>query len=149
MKESKFYRLIRPVIPKPLRPMALKYQEYLSYMFFGGLTTLVNLVIYYPLARIMNYLVANVIAWLGAVIFAFVGNKVFVFEENSRDAGRILFQLTTFFSARLLSLLMEEGILYLFVDHWHFPSGIIKLVAQVLVIVSNYFASRFVVFRKR
>ena len=44
MEESRFYRFFRPLIPKPLRPLALKYQAVLSYLFFGVLTTLVMLV---------------------------------------------------------------------------------------------------------
>ena len=68
MYESRFYRMIRPLIPRPLRPLCLKYQEYISYLVFGVLTTLVNLAIFYVLVRLMNYLVANVIAWIGAYL---------------------------------------------------------------------------------
>ena len=118
MQESRFYRLIKPLIPKPLRPLCLKYQEYLSYLVFGALTTLVNLIIFYVLVRWINYLAANVIAWVGAVIFAYVVNKLFVFESDRRDFRGLLYEIGTFFAARLLSLGLEEGILFLFVlDH--------------------------------
>lgn len=148
MNESKFYRLFRPLVPKPLRPIFLRYQEYISYMVFGGLTTLVNLLIYYPLTRFMSYLTANALAWLGAVIFAYVVNRIFVFESHSRGMKALCYEIATFFSARLLSLGMEELILYLMVDQLSMSEKIVKLFAQILVIVFNFFASKFVVFRK-
>ena len=148
MQESRFYRMIRPLIPKPLRPFFLKYQEYISYLVFGVLTTLVNLVIFYVLERLMNYLVANVIAWIGAVIFAYVVNKLFVFESDRRDPKGLLFEISTFFAARLISLGLEEGILFVFVTQMGFSARIVKLIAQILVVIFNYVASKLVVFRK-
>ena len=149
MQESRFYRFVRPLIPKPLQPFCLKYQEYISYLVFGALTTLVNLVIFYALDRIMNYLVANVIAWIGAVIFAYVVNKLFVFESDRRDPKGLLFEISTFFAARLLSLGLEEGILFVFVTQLGFSARIVKLIAQILVIIFNYVASKLVIFRKK
>ena len=148
MQESRFYRFIKPLIPKLLRPLCLKYQEYISYLVFGVLTTLVNLAIFYVLERLMNYLVANVIAWIGAVVFAYVVNKLFVFESDRRDIRGLLFEISTFFTARLLSLGLEEGILFLFVEQLGCRAGIVKLFAQILVVVFNYVASKLVIFRK-
>ena len=148
MQESRFYRFIKPLIPKLLRPLCLKYQEYISYLVFGVLTTLVNLAIFYVLERLMNYLVANVIAWIGAVVFAYVVNKLFVFESDRRDIRGLLFEISTFFTARLLSLGLEEGILFLFVEQLGCRAGIVKPFAQILVVVFNYVASKLVIFRK-
>ena len=148
MQESRFYRMIRPLIPKPLRPLCLKYQEIISYLVFGVLTTLVNLVIFYVLDRLMNYLVANVIAWIGAVIFAYVVNKLFVFESDRRDPRGLLFEISTFFAARLFSLGLEEGILFLFVTQMGYSDRIVKLIAQIIVVIFNYVASKLVIFRK-
>ncbi len=147
MQESKFYRFIKPVIPSPLRPLALKYQELISYVVFGGLTTLVNLIIYFPLNLFISYLIANVIAWVGAVAFAFLTNKVFVFEDARWDFRALLGQVTAFALARLLSLAVEEGILLLFVETFHLNTMVTKIAAQIIVVIMNYFASKFVIFR--
>ena len=149
MEESRFYRFIRPLIPKPLRPLCLRYQEVLSYLFFGVMTTLVNLVIFYPLNQVISYLVANVIAWVGAVLFAFFTNKAFVFEDRRWDPKALLFQIGSFLSARLLSLALEEGMLLLFVEALGLNSNIVKLLAQVLVVIVNYIASKLIIFRKK
>ena len=115
---------------------------------FGALTTLVNLIIFYVLVRWINYLAANVIAWVGAVIFAYVVNKLFVFESDRRDFRGLLYEIGTFFAARLLSLGLEEGILFLFVEQLGCSAGLVKLIAQILVVIFNYVASKLVIFRK-
>ena len=148
VQESRFYRFIKPLIPRTLRPLCLKYQEYISYLVFGVLTTLVNLIIFYVLERLINYLMANVIAWIGAVVFAYVVNKLFVFESDRRDIRGLLFEISTFFAARLLSLGLEEGILFLFVTQLGYGARIVKLFAQILVVIFNYLASKLVTFRK-
>ena len=53
-------------------------------MIFGVGTTLVNIVVYYIFADILqiSYLISNGLAWFFSVLFAFVTNKKFVFEEN-------------------------------------------------------------------
>lgn len=149
MPESKFYLFLRPVIPKGLRPVFLKYQQYISYLVFGGLTTVVNFAVYYPLEGVAGYLTANVIAWIAAVVFAYIVNKLFVFESNSRNLSVLVYEILTFFAARLLSLGLEELVLYLLVEQAQFNSRIVKIFAQILVIVFNYFASKFVIFRKK
>ena len=148
MEESRLYRLLRPLIPKPLRPLALKYQQLLSYLIFGVLTTLVNLLLYYPLSHLIHYLAANVIAWVGAVIFAFFTNKALVFEDSQWDAGTLLRQGSSFAAARLFSLGMEELILWGFVEQMGLSPDWIKLLAQILVVILNYVFSKFMIFRK-
>ena len=148
MNESKFYRFFSPLVPKRLRLVFLRYQEYISYLVFGVLTTLVNFIIYYPMSRVVHYLAANVIAWLGAVIFAYITNRCFVFESQSQGIRAILYEISTFFAARLMSLGLEEGILFLMVDRLSMNEDLVKLFAQVLVILFNYFASKLVIFRK-
>lgn len=61
-------------------------RETVTYVIFGVLTTLVNLVVFKGadvLFRGEHYLVSNSIAWIVAVAFAYVTNKLFVFESKS------------------------------------------------------------------
>ena len=149
MDESKFYRLIKPLIPKPLRPLALRFQEVLSYLVFGALTTLVNFLVYFPLSNWIHYLAANIIAWICAVSFAFVVNKVFVFEDSRRDAGYLLRQMGAFAAMRLVSLGMEELLMFVFIEKLGMNANLVKLAAQVIVIVLNYVFSKLLIFRKK
>lgn len=49
-----------------------KYEELILYVFFGGLTTVVNIVVYGVCADLIgiHYLVSNGIAWILSVLFA-------------------------------------------------------------------------------
>ena len=58
-------------------------KETISYVVFGVLTTVINIVVFNLCEYIMDYKVANVIAWIAAVAFAFVTNKLYVFESKS------------------------------------------------------------------
>lgn len=49
-----------------------KYQSVIAYLFFGGLTTLVNIITFAILQPIMNYQFANILAWIASVLFAYV-----------------------------------------------------------------------------
>ena len=137
-----------------------KLREPLTYVFFGVLTTAVNWVLYWLLTEAMglkNYpdggagyhtvaTAANVIAWILAVLFAFFTNKRYVFKSNQvRLGARREFML--FVSARLLSLVLFDLLLFnlcLLVMN----DKIAKLLMNVLVVIFNYFASKFVIFRK-
>ena len=120
----------------------------ISYAFFGAGTTLVNILVYMPLQRLIHYMAANVVAWVAAVLFAFFTNKAFVFENTDWSSRAMVRQMASFSAARLFSLGLEEGILWAFVEQLHLSPLITKLAAQVVVIVFNYFASR-LLFRVR
>ena len=142
-----------------------KYKELILYVIFGGLTTVVNFIIFWICGKILGeelYLVSNAIAWFAAVIFAYFTNKIFVFESKSFALKVIIKEIGVFFTARVLSFGIEEGGLWLFVDALGFGeysldvfefiiSGqlIAKLILAVVVVIMNYFISKFVAFSKK
>ena len=110
------------------------------------------------------YTAAQIIQWIAAVLFAFVTNRKFVFDGEGTDpvwkqltvfaGGRLLSfgadYLVTFFGALGLSLLFPAlNALVLFGRPWNLNEILAKFVAAVIVIVSNYFFSKFLVFRKK
>ncbi|MCI5801480.1 MAG: GtrA family protein [Oscillospiraceae bacterium] len=127
-----------------------KYREVLNYLFFGVLTTLVNLVSYFVLTRAfhINYIAATAIAWVLSVLFAYVTNKIWVFESRDTAPGVILRELISFVGCRLFSGALDMGIMYLCVSVWGMPDGIIKILSNILVIVLNYIFSKLLIFRK-
>ena len=134
-----------------IRELFNKYQEVISYLFFGVLTTVVNYIIYFSLNAILGedlYLVNNVVAWAGAVIFAFVVNKLFVFKKKSKNSAELIKEMTSFALARLASLGIEEIILFIGMSLLKLNGTIVKLAAQVIVVILNYFFSKFFIFRK-
>lgn len=124
-------------------------KEILLYLFFGGLTFLISMFMFIILNKFMNMneLSANVYSWVVAVLFAFITNKLYVFTSPKTSFVNNLKQLVTFSSGRVMTLILEEGILYIFVMVLGFPGIAIKFIAQVIVIVLNYIISKIFVFR--
>ncbi len=124
-----------------------KYKEIINYLIFGGLTTLISIVTYAIFAKVfhIDYLISNVLSWVLAVLFAYITNKIFVFESKSKKNIK---EITSFFFFRIISLVMEMVILYIFVDMLHIDDLVTKIIAQVIVIVSNYVFSKVFVFKK-
>ena len=59
-------------------------KEIVSYVFVGGMTTLVNYVVYFLLLKIhSHWLIANSISWIFAVLFAYYTNKRYVFKSTN------------------------------------------------------------------
>ena len=57
--------------------------DILRYIFWGGCTTLVNLICFYGLRKAgLDLTVANIISIIVAIIFAYVVNSKFVFEDK-------------------------------------------------------------------
>lgn len=149
MEEPRIYKYLEKLVPKPLKPLCWKYRQFLSYAFFGCLTTAVNFIIYYPLSLVLPYLWTNIIAWLGAVVFSFCMNKAFVFSSSAWDAKTILTEFLGFAGGRVISLFMEEGILWVGTELLGVHHGIVKVAAAVLVAFLNYFFAKLLVFRKK
>lgn len=128
-----------------------RYKSYILYLVFGGCTTLINLLTYTVFTRLFQWDMqfSVVLSWICAVLFAFVTNKLFVFESKSLEKKRVLKEVVFFFGGRIFSLLMEMGIMFVFVTLLHMHDILIKLVANVFVIIANYFISKFLVFQNK
>ena len=135
---------------KKIFALLKKYEEIISYLFFGGLTTVVNYAVYLPCYNLLGIsgAVSNVIAWVAAVAFAYLTNKPFVFKSNDWSAKVILPELAKFVGCRVGSGVLETAIIFVTVDCLHWNGNVIKLVTSVLVVVLNYVASKLLVFRK-
>ena len=78
----------------------------------------------------------------------FVTNKVFVFESKAKEKKTVIKELISFVTARLLTLGIEEIILFVGCNLLNIDALIVKIIAQVVVIVSNYFLSKLFIFKK-
>ena len=133
-----------------IRILLEKYRELISYLFFGVLTTAVNFIVYLPVYNILGLSasVSNMIAWGVAVVFAYFVNKIYVFRSLDWSRKTVIPELTKFVAARVLSGVLETGILLVTVDILGWNGNIWKFVTQVLVVISNYVFSKLIVFRK-
>ena len=135
---------------KKLRNFIEKHWDILSYLFFGGLTTVVSFVSYTLLYQYagLSATVSNVISWVAAVAFAYVTNKPFVFKSHDWSMKTVLPELGKFVGCRVGSGLLETGLLALTVDILGWNGIVMKMIASVFVVILNYIGSKWLVFRK-
>ena len=128
-----------------------KYKAVISYLFFGACATFINIgtyIICFDVFHISN-MVSNVIAWVTAVIFAFFTNKLWVFESKSFDGKVFFWEMFSFFGCRLLTLVVDLAIMYVGVDVMQWNEILFKVIANIVVIILNYVASKLIIFKKK
>ena len=143
---KKIWDKIRPLINR----------ETISYLVFGVLTTVINIVVstlcyrFLPISQpeTLNA-TSQVIAWIVAVLFAFVTNKLYVFQSKSMAWKLLLWEFFSFIAARLLTLGIDVGGMILLVDKLQVDYLISKVLTNVLVIILNYIFSKLFIFKKK
>ena len=139
-----------------IRALLKKYWEVISYLFFGGCTTLVSWATYalFVGTLSMPLMAGKILSWVCAVVFAFVTNKLWVFRSKAMDGRTLLRETAEFFGSRAatgvvevlgLPLLMKLGLDQSLFGVEGFAAN---LVVTIVVIVLNYVVSKFLVFRK-
>lgn len=137
-----------------IRSIKIIYDEYKSiirYVFFGVCTTIINVLVYsacYYWFSIPN-VHSTIIAWLLSVLFAFVSNKLFVFNSKSIKVKTIIYELFTFFFFRILTGIIDVGIMYITVDKMSMNPTVFKMVSNIIVIILNYIASKLIIFKMK
>lgn len=118
------------------------------YLFFGFLTVLVSVVSYGIVIYVfgINVLLANVISWFLSVAFAYFTNSIYVFNNFPQKCVEIVRQAGLFLGARVFTLFIEEMILFIFILKLGYSEIYIKLAAQFVVIICNYWLSKKYVF---
>ncbi|MBQ6465529.1 MAG: GtrA family protein [Oscillospiraceae bacterium] len=145
-----FDRLMAAPLLRPLQPFWQKHREALLYLFFGGLTTLLSILLFWLFTALgLDVLIANVLSWILAVLFAYLTNAKWVFEARPQGFGERLRLLLRFYAGRLATLGAEELLLWLFIKRLGLPPMPVKIAAQLVVIVLNYVVSKLLVFRKK
>ena len=134
-----------------IRTLLKRYREVIFYLVFGVLTTLVNIVCYYLLARVggLDVTFSTAVAWVVSVIFAYLTNRKWVFQSKAAGAKSVLYEIGTFFGGRAFSGLLDVGIMFLFVEVLNWNDMLIKICSNVIVVILNYIISKLIVFRKK
>lgn len=128
-----------------------KYKDTIPYLFFGVLTTLVNIGLFTLFAYPMNwnYQIANVVAYFLSVVFAYVTNKLWVFNSHTNTWKTFMLEMGSFFLFRAGSWVIDQGTMTIGVTLLGQSKFIVKLIANVVVVILNYIFSKFIIFRKR
>lgn len=125
--------------------------EIILYIFFGGLTTVVNFVAYF-IARDLfhfNFVISNTISWISAVLFAFITNKIWVFKSKTESFFELIIEFGKFIFYRLLSFGIDMGSMFIFIKVFHLSDFIAKLLTQIFIVISNYLFSKLFIFKSK
>lgn len=134
-----------------IKSFYFKYKEMILYVFFGGLTTLVNWGMYWLLNDVfhIHYLWATAIAYISSVLFSYVTNRIWVFESKVSGVRGIAVEMAKFFASRGATFLLDLFCMYVGVDLLHINDKLMKLLSNVIVIIVNYILSKLFIFRRK
>ena len=149
-------------------------REGVRYVIVGGLTTLINFSLFALICKIMRIdvtsggassitdsiifadeasistpiLFANVISISASIIFAYFANKLVVFKRHCSSRTELALEFIKFIGSRLVTMAVEIGAVWLFIEALFLNVLVGKAVSQVIVIVLNYVISKLIVFRR-
>ncbi len=153
-------------MPKPVQKLWYDHESVWMYIIVGGLTTLVSLIFQVVptalfnglhMAGWLNTFLSTTISWIVAVTFAFFTNKKYVFKSETNTKAAFWKEFFMFYSARFVTYFLELAIMELG-NHFFatvdgkivtWRSFLVKIVAQIVILVINYVFSKLVVFKKR
>ena len=124
-------------------------KEVIFYLIFGVLTTLINFLTFFILTKInLDENISNIIAVIVAVLFAYFTNRKLVFNSTAVTFKENLKEFYKFMLGRAFTMIVEIVGFYLLFNIFKFQELISKLAISVLVIILNFFISKFFAFKK-
>ena len=116
-----------------------KNYRIIRYIFSGGITVVVNLMVLYILTDIFYlwYLISAVIAFCVGIIMSYLMQKFFTFRNNSTKNLHIQFSVFFFYNIAMLGL--NTLLMYLFVD----IIGFWYLFSQITITICTSFLNYF------
>ena len=136
-----------------LNKLMKKYltKEVILYIIFGILTTAINIGSFYLMTIFLhiNNDLANNIAIVLAVLFAYFTNKDLVFHSNADLFGEKVIEFCKFILGRLVTMFIESIGGSLMFKYLPIPTIISKCLITILVIILNFFISKFFAFKTK
>ena len=109
------------------------------------------------MANWLNTGLSTTISWIFAVTFAFFTNKKYVFKSETHTRAAFWREFYMFYGARLVTYFLELAIMELGNHFFATVNGeivtwrslLVKILAQVVILVLNYIFSKLVIFKKK
>lgn len=124
-------------------------KEVITYVIFGVLTTLVNLIIFYIMASTLNVEenISNAIAIIVAILFAYFTNRKWVFNSNAETLKEKLNEFGKFMIGRAFSMVVELIGFFIMFNILNIQEFISKIIISIIIIIMNFFISKFFAFK--
>lgn len=133
-------------------------REVIFYLIFGILTTLVNIIVSFVLKAWLNVEgnIASTIGIIASILFAYFTNRKWVFESNAHGAKERWIEFGKFILGRAFTMVVEIVGVFVLNDMVHSFYGMFsdniaylinKVIITVIVIILNFFISKFFAFK--
>ena len=127
-----------------------KFRSQILYLFFGGVTTVINIVLYGMLRWLsIPYQGSYWIAWFITVLVAYLTNRVWVFHSTASGFGELSAEIIRFYVARLVTAIIGSLILTFGVKILNQNDFMWNIVQNIFVVVSNYILSKVMIFKAK
>lgn len=124
--------------------MISKYKNFILYVFFAIVASLINIGSYLFIYRLTKVVIfSNIIAYLLSFFVTFITNKKYVFKSNSSNYKK---EVVMFIFMKIFSFFIDTIVLKVCL-YFNFSNIISKLISNSSTVFSNYFISKFLVFR--
>jgi len=124
-------------------------REIIMYLIFGVLTTLVNLVAYFMFVNMLKIEenLSNIIAIILAILFAYVTNTFIVFRTKRNTIKERIIEFFKFIFGRIFTMIFEIVGFFVMFNLLGINDIITKPVITILVVIMNYFISKYFAFK--
>lgn len=135
-------------------------KEVISYLIFGVLTTLVNIIISY-LLKAFCHIEENIASTIGiicSILFAYFTNRKWVFHSDAHTTKDKWIEFGKFILGRSITMVVEivgvfllTKVVYAFYGIFNDDIAFLidKSIITVIVIILNFFISKFFAFRQK
>jgi len=144
---------------KKIKELYFKHEEIINYLIVGVLTTVVSWIAYAICKLFLDVnnsqiqmQAAVLIRWIAGVLFAYFTNRKYVFKSENPNKIK---EFISFTSSRVVTYFLDAIIMAflpgLLTESWFGLSGdwMATLISAVVVTVTNYIFSKFLVFTKK
>ena len=139
-----------------IKALCVKYREIIVYVLVGGMTTLVSWgckflfgAFFYPgvtLPTVAQNTVLSIVENVSGILFAYFPNRKWVFQSKDPNIGR---EFLGFVGSRLGTWGLSYVLNLLLVNVLHIDYRVTTILVAVVVVISNYVISKFLVFKKK
>lgn len=148
MKE--FFDLLKKFDLKGLfvLPTTNGFLQFFRYVFVGGVATVVDWGVLFVLTDLckLYHLISAIVSFIAGLMVNFVLSKLLVFNANEARVNKV-FELLGYAVIGVVGLGITELIMYLFSDLAHLHYMLSKMIATAVVLIWNYLARKFILYK--
>lgn len=128
-------------------------RQFVSYFFVGGIAAIVEWVFFSLFANALsvNYIIATCLAFILSTATNWCLGRIWTFKDNKTYVNRKVKEILLVFAASAIGLLLNIGLMYLFVTALSLDTPMLKTVDKVaatgIVFFWNFLIRKYVIYK--